>query len=78
MSFNQKEAMTSQYSVKITPEVEMDSYPFSENLKIAIQSSSYTTKHYFSAEFTLYSSAKDANQVCHYRQTLMALIIKFK
>ena len=63
MSFNPKEAMTSHYLVKITSEVGMDNYPFLENLQIAIQSSPYSTKHYFPAEFTLYNSAKDANQV---------------
>ena len=68
LSFNPKEVMASQYSVKSLLRKSSDSYP-----KITA-----CYKHYFSAEFTLYSSAKDANQVCHYRQTLMALIIKFK
>ena len=64
MSFNPKEALASQYSVKITPEVARDNYPLRR--KIFRQLSKDLTgyyKPYFPAGLTLFSSAKDADQV---------------
>ena len=64
MSFNPKEAIASQFSVKITPEIANDNYPLRRKIlrQLSKDLNGYY-RPYFPAGFTLFSSAKDADQM---------------